>query len=322
MKRLFTLGIAAAVLLGAAPARSADLQAELDAVVQAEKAFSKTSVEKGMRDSFVEFLAEDGILFRPDPVPGKEWTRARPAPPVTLIWRPVHADIARSADLGYTTGPWEIRKPETKEVLGHGQYITVWKKQADGSWKAAIDIGIGNEPPVAPAPTVDGPETPIRLAATPQGEAPVADPKKSKVELLTADRELSQASVAKGAAAYAGGFAEDARLFRLGSFPYVGKEAVRNAITAEKGKMSWEPAGGDVSRAGDLGYTYGKYELAGGGPDGKGERGNYMRIWKREPGGSWRVVVDVTNPPPPPPPPAPAPPTPPAPGQEPKKDGQ
>jgi ketosteroid isomerase-like protein len=317
MKRFSTLGVVAALLLGVAPARAADLQTELDAVVQAEKAFSRTSVEKGMRDSFVEFLAADGILFRPDPVPGKEWTRARPAPSITLIWRPVHADIARSADLGYTTGPWEIRNPESKEVLGHGQYITVWKKQADGSWKVAIDIGIGNEKPVSPAPTVDGPETPIRLAAKPQGEAPVADPKRTKVALLTADRELSQASVAKGAAAYADGFADDARLFRFGSFPYVGKEAARDAVTAEKRKMSWEPAGGDVSRAGDLGYTYGKYELAGGGPDDKGERGNYMRIWKREPGGPWRVVVDVTNPPPPPPPAAP-----PAPAQEPKKDGR
>lgn len=318
MKRLSilgTLGWTAVLLLGAAPARSADLQTELDAVVQAEKAFSRTSVEKGMRDSFVEFLADDGILFRPDPVPGKEWTRARPAPPVTLIWRPVHADVARSADMGYTTGPWEIRKPETREVLGHGQYISVWKKQADGSWKVAIDIGIGHEKPEASAPTVDGPETPIRLTAKPQGEAPAADPAKAKAELLAADRDLSQASVAKGAGGYADGFAEDARVFRLGSFPHVGKEAARTAVTAEKGKMSWEPAGGDVSRAGDLGYTYGKYELAGGGMDGQGEKGNYMRIWKREPGGPWRVVVDVTNPPPPPPPPAP-----PAPA-EPKKDG-
>ena len=67
MKRLSTLALAAALLLGAAPAWSADLQTELDAIVQAEKAFSRTSVEKGMRDSFVEFLAADGILFRPEP---------------------------------------------------------------------------------------------------------------------------------------------------------------------------------------------------------------------------------------------------------------
>jgi ketosteroid isomerase-like protein len=34
------------------------------------------------------------------------------------------------------------------QVAGHTRCLTIWKKQADGSWKAAVDIG-NSGPPVA-----------------------------------------------------------------------------------------------------------------------------------------------------------------------------
>ena len=60
-----------------------------------------------------------------------------------LTWSPVAADISASGDLGYTYGTFEFRSKdkEGKETVNHGKYMSVWKKQADGSWKVAVDMG-------------------------------------------------------------------------------------------------------------------------------------------------------------------------------------
>jgi ketosteroid isomerase-like protein len=47
-----------------------------------------------------------------------------------------------SADLGYTIGKWQVRsRAHPDSVFSHGNYVTIWRKQPDGSWKAAVDIG-------------------------------------------------------------------------------------------------------------------------------------------------------------------------------------
>ena len=45
------------------------------ALVEMEHAFAKAAATKGTRDAFIEFLADDGIVFQPGPVNGKKfWT--------------------------------------------------------------------------------------------------------------------------------------------------------------------------------------------------------------------------------------------------------
>lgn len=49
--------------------------------------------------------------------------------------------VAVSGDLGVTSGPYQLTMMENgKKVDDKGKYVTVWKKQADGSWKAIRDI--------------------------------------------------------------------------------------------------------------------------------------------------------------------------------------
>ncbi|HWM93879.1 MAG TPA: hypothetical protein VN493_24180 [Thermoanaerobaculia bacterium] len=69
-------------------AQSPNLQADLDAMVAAERAFSKLSEEKGFKESFLTYIAEEGILFRPTPEKAKEGIASRPNPPIHLVWRP------------------------------------------------------------------------------------------------------------------------------------------------------------------------------------------------------------------------------------------
>ena len=93
----------------------------------------------------------------------------------------------------------------------------------------------------------------------------------------------------------------DGRVVRNGAFPVIGREAVRGFLTDRKVSMAWEPLKGETSRAGDFGYTYGTYEEAS--AAGTPEKGHYLRIWKRQGGDAWKLVLDITNPLPPPKPP-------------------
>lgn len=52
-------------------------------------------------------------------------------------------DVAASGDLGYTRGSFDVRYTDkaTKKVRSEkGVYVTVFKKQADGSWKDVADL--------------------------------------------------------------------------------------------------------------------------------------------------------------------------------------
>jgi ketosteroid isomerase-like protein len=282
------------VLANATYPQKATSESDLNSMVNAERAFARASVEKNTRDAFIEFIAEDGILFRPHAVNGKKYLEAQPVREGLLNWWPSFADISRSNDLGYTTGPWEASARRDGKPESFGHFMTVWKKQADGAWKWVIDLGISHPRPGAKE----------EFKAAPASPKPKPDPKANveseRAALLDIDREMSRLSAEKGAvAAFAAHLSDDARISRDGEFPAVGRQAARNLLAKKNGSYTWQPAGGDVSRAADLGYTYGIAELKAEGAAAR-EYFNYLRIWKKQPGGRWRVVLDVASPAPPP----------------------
>ncbi len=155
-KSLALLLVSVAVSIGVAQKGSDALQSMVDA----ERAFARMSEEQGIRPSFTAFIAEDGILFRPKAVKGKQWMAEHPLPPSEkrplLKWQPSFADISHAGDMGYTFGPWEF-KEDTKDAkpVGFGHFVTVWQKQADGSWKFAVDLGISNPEKAWTVPQVE-----------------------------------------------------------------------------------------------------------------------------------------------------------------------
>jgi ketosteroid isomerase-like protein len=119
----------------------------------------------------------------------------------------------------------------------------------------------------------------------------------TRAALTKRDREFSKASAAHGTSeAFLSYSADDVRLFRDDHFPFAGKGAILEALRPNKGVMTWQPTASDVSRSGDLGYTYGLYELrSNDAAKTLTGKGNYMRVWKKQQG-TWRVVLDVANP--------------------------
>jgi ketosteroid isomerase-like protein len=252
------------------------------AMVDAEKKFYETGQEKGTRAAFLEFLAEDGIVFRPGPVNGKEAWGKREETGLDLVWEPTFAVIARSADFGYDTGPakWRASKKEEK-FTGHGQFISIWKKQKEGSWKVALDCGIEN-----PEPT--GKPEMLRTIVPDESKAPV-DLNAAQTSRGETQQKFTQAAKTDSAMATLKFAADQIRVFRDGHFPSVGKEAARPLLDATAGRMTYEMLGADMSSSADLAYAYGKYSNL----RRKGtEEGHYFQIWQTDSSGAWKLALD------------------------------
>jgi ketosteroid isomerase-like protein len=67
----------------------------------------------------------------------------------TLNWSPKHAEVSNSAELGYTWGTYILTflDESGNEQKSYGKYLNIWKKQKDGSWKVAVDMGNANPKP-------------------------------------------------------------------------------------------------------------------------------------------------------------------------------
>lgn len=271
-------------------AATVDRQAALNAVVAAEKAFAKEAAGKGTRAAFLDYLAEDSVVLVPGPLPGRSTWEGRPVRPSLLAWFPVVADVSLAGDLGYTTGPYELR-PKGKDDTNvlHGFYTSFWRKQADGSYKVLLDGGIS-----CPAPPASAKEVKIGKANPAKAEnPPQVEEARSKFMILSADRAFAKAAASRGTvAAYTDFLADDARLHREGALPVVSKAKILESLKAQAPKMTWAPIQARVASSGDLGYSLGD-ETVGGVP------GYYLRIWKKQADDSWRVVLDLYNPAPP-----------------------
>ncbi|HEV2855798.1 MAG TPA: nuclear transport factor 2 family protein [Thermoanaerobaculia bacterium] len=279
------------------PAQTIDRQAALDGMVAAEHAFAKMAKEKGTRAAFLANLAEDSLLFGPDLTSGPALWKNRPDSPSLLSWYPTFADISLAGDLGYTTGPWEFRsKRDAREADAYGYFVTLWKKQRDGSWKAMFDQGSSNPKPAGPIKPAIPPARPAKVEAS---ALPKVEEGAERA-LLETDRAFAGVSEAKGdVAAYLGVLAEDARLYRVGHEPIVGRKAIHAALAENPAPMTWAPAGAIVSRSGDLGYTFGLAKRRQSGPESPWvDSDNYLRIWKKQ-AGAWKLVLDVFDPRPP-----------------------
>lgn len=113
------------------------------------------------------------------------------------------------------------------------------------------------------------------------------------------------ASVAKGGGrAFASYFDPNGMTLANRQAPLVGQAAIAAHATwlPDTYQLTWTPEGGELSPAGDMGYTWGHYEgqsvaakSDGGIVGGVIERGRYMTVWKKEPDGSWKILLDSSN---------------------------
>lgn len=157
--RTIVFGITTCVMLAAAACTRSGWQpgpapearaADSTALMQADRDFAVATAQRGPA-GWVSFFAEDGAMVGgAGEIAGHDAILRAVTPNFTnpdrrLAWHPVRADVARSRDLGYTVGEFQVlvrsSSGNVDSAAAHGRYLTVWRKQADGSWKVTADIG-------------------------------------------------------------------------------------------------------------------------------------------------------------------------------------
>lgn len=279
-----------ALLACAVPAAAQQADTALASLVNAERAFSAASQAHGVPAAFLANAADSGLVFTPAPTRALEQYAGRPDAPILLTWYPVAAKISAAGDLGYTTGPFELRPKTAGPPPAYGHYSTVWKRQPDGRWKFLADLGITHPQPERTLPGWTPADAPPARAT---GAAPT-DAADARSSLLEAERALAADAAARGfAEALLARGAEGVRVHRDGAEPAIGAEAARALLAREPAASGWTTAHVEAARSGDFGYAHGSFRTDRG-------TGSYMRVWERGADGAWRVVLDVTTPPPPP----------------------
>lgn len=295
LKRGLWLATLLSTLFIAVFAQQEKLSAELQSLVDAERAFAKLGVAQGVRASFMAFFAPDGINFQPGPVNTQEALAKRPAPtgplPTTLDWQPVWGAISAAGDMGFNTGPFTVTdNTPAKRPTQHGLFFSVWKKQTDGSWKVAVDIGTPTPEAVTPLQTPYQRIGNRKVAAAKGGQAADAN----ALQALETDflKALEQDGLVT---AYLNRLSDDARLHRVGKLSAADNTAIRKLLSEKPLAMSFSILKTDLARSGDLGWTLGKYELK----DKQGtstETGHFVHVWQRNEKGVWKLLADITNP--------------------------
>jgi len=117
--------------------------------------------------------------------------------------------------------------------------------------------------------------------------------------LLETDERFATASVEHGMSeAFFRFMAPDGIQLRPGGDPVVGPEAIRNRLsTSSDFRLSWVPHDAEVSSSRDLGYTWGTYTLEQIARDDtiRIGSGKYLNVWRKQPDGTWKVLVDIGN---------------------------
>jgi len=153
MRKTFSIACAAlAAFMCAcsnAPAPVADTRdADLRAVKDVEAAWLKDTATKDP-DKFASYFAEDGAALYPGAptVTGKQAIKSAMAPFMadpnfSLTFQSVRMEASKGGDMVYSQGTYTMTmtNPKTKKPMtDKGKYLTVYSKQADGTWKAAAD---------------------------------------------------------------------------------------------------------------------------------------------------------------------------------------
>ena len=268
--------LAAATLL--ATSVQAAPTADAAPVIAAERAFAARAGVIGIAPSFLEYMTDDAIVFSPDPRLARAVYGGRPPPKLpkdggTLLnWWPNFAGLARSGDLGFTTGPATVNGGKPGVF-----YFTVWARQPDGGWKWVYDGGGEADGSGAPGPKA----TPVTL---PPGDARPMAPDVAMNQVRAAEIALAARARADSASALKAVLAADARVQGSAAGPATTPAAVDRELATRARSIAFGPIGGGASHAGDLAWTYGDARWADG-------RGHYVRVWQRR-AGKWALVFD------------------------------
>lgn len=288
MKTLSML-IPAALLASAIPsAAQVDLNAARESLRAADHAASAAAETRGLIGGLVPHLADSADVL----IPGAVLVRGRDAAVAVIRssqfadtrmkLEPVRVDVSADGRSGYTYGGATRLAADSSSPA---RYIAYWTREG-ADWKiAAFHFNLSPEP-VTPPPAGFFPDPPASAAAVSGVDVAAA-----LEQMMQADRDFAALAMAQNPGVAFGTWAAPDGALLGGEY---GPEAIRTAFAGGGGTLEWGPVAGGMATSGDLGYTVGTAVRRG--PDGRVGYTKYLTVWRRQPNGEWRWVVDGGNP--------------------------
>lgn len=139
MKRLVVVTFAIAFFFC-----SCNKQYSADQLLEIDQKFSDFSEKNGFNKAFIEYAHPDAVMLKENrmPIIGKqaitEIYEKADTSGIHFRWEPLHGDIAKSGELGYTYGTYNLQMDTITEK---GTYVSIWKLDENGDWKYVLDSG-------------------------------------------------------------------------------------------------------------------------------------------------------------------------------------
>jgi ketosteroid isomerase-like protein len=258
--------------------------ADVNQVVNAEKDFDKLVERKGIKDGFLAVADPEGIVFKPNAVNITEFYNNIASQAGTLTWTPNFARIAANGDLAFTAGPYIYQNGTADTDKVFGDYVSLWRADADGNLKLLIDLGIQHpEPDSNPVSDFKNPDSTTRIK-------PSKDPFAGKKIILATDNAFNQSLKESTLAAYKEFLSPEGRYYFPGFESIIGQDKIMQFIDNEAISITAQTTNGGRSTSNDLAYTYGKAQIK------KGtivSNYNYVRIWEQDASHKWDILLEV-----------------------------
>lgn len=260
---------------------------KINSLLSAENYFSSMVKMKGLKKAFLMVSDEETIIFRPGPVKAKAYfEKQEDGKGYPLSWQPSMARISKSGDWGFTSGTFNIQPNVADSAGSFGQYLSVWKVNAKGIWKLALDLGI-EHPEIKKENTADFKE-PKNAVYFRQASAKRLAQREDVV--LINDRLFSTTMANQGLKAYREFLANQSRLLFPGKEPIIGKENILNFWAQNPYQIISTPLLADRSLSGDWAYTQGEATLN---INAQAQSFYYVRIWELQQGFNWNLVLEI-----------------------------
>ena len=111
-------------------------------LMDTDRSFSKLSEQKGIKFALIQFIDSKGVLLRPASIPivggqAIHYVSQLNDTAYTMTWEPKGGNVALSGEMGYTYGVYSV-KPNDRDTVLYGTYVSIWKQQTDGKWKFVL----------------------------------------------------------------------------------------------------------------------------------------------------------------------------------------
>ena len=125
-----------------------DKKAEGDKIMQLSKEWSQVVATKDI-DKIVSYWADDAFVMQEGqpPFKGKQAIRQMveesfKMPGFSISWQPQSVEVSDSGDMAYMIENAQVSFNDStgRKTIMNNKAVSIWRKQADGSWKNAVDI--------------------------------------------------------------------------------------------------------------------------------------------------------------------------------------